>query len=453
MIRRLFVFASLCVSLGAYAAPTVAPGVPAAPVSFSFAGVPLVQFAQATYRDLLGRDFVLSNDVISLGKKVTVSVKDLQPAKLPTFVDQVLSQQGVRATFRDGVYFLDLASTGLDRADPPAGEYPPQAVDPKPVSGAHRLDADPVKVDQVDPGRDKEFHVVQAMNRPVEFLVAAVNAAVGNQVARAAGGSRMVLSISKDLKDQVLDLVDQLDVAAQVVEVSASFVEVTRSDSDASGLSLVAGTISSKLGVSVVPGDGRVSISAGRYDLVLDALAGDGRFNQVSNSRVVGDDAEKLMLSVGDETPTISSTGRDNQGNAVQNVVYRPSGVILDVLPHVLGSGRLSLAVDGQVSAFQSTTNGVSGSPTLVKRQVRTAVSVSDGEVLVIGGLNDSKTTRSTAGLSFLPRSWATRAGSQTKTDLVLILSARVLSRQGQKAQEKTVIGDKKPAISVSGDV
>lgn len=432
MIRRLFVCVSLFVCVGVSAAPAG----PVAPVSFSFGAVPLVQFAQATYRDLLGRDFVLSNELLGLGKKVTVSVKQLDPAKLPAFVDQVLAQQGVRATLRQGVYFLDVASGPVDQVlpvEPAAGRVQqlPQRVDQVEQNLAgnqvdqhaagEQVAAHPI--DQV-----KDLQVVQVMNRPVEFMVAAVNGAIGAQVARPAGGSRMVVSVPKERKDQVLSLVAQLDVAAQVVEVSASFIEVTRSQSDASGLSLVAGTISRKLGVSVVPAEGRVSIGAGRYDLVLDALAGDGRFNQVSNSRVVGDDAEKLSLSVGDETPTIASTGKDNLGNAVQNVVYRPSGVILDVLPHVLGSGRLALSVDGQVSAFQSTTNGVAGSPTLVKRQVRTAVSVADGEVLVIGGLNDSKVTRANAGLSFLPRSWSTRSGSETKTDLVLILSARVLA-------------------------
>lgn len=69
------------------------------------------------------------------------------------------------------------------------------------------------------------------------------------------------------------------------------------------------------------------------FQLVIDALNGDTRFNQLSNSRVVGDDHTKINLTVGNETPTISSTGKDNAGNAIQNIVYRPSGVIVDVLP------------------------------------------------------------------------------------------------------------------------
>jgi type II secretory pathway component GspD/PulD (secretin) len=432
-MKRLFAF--VFVFFAAFSVPAWS-----APVSFAFAGVPLVQFAQATYRDLLHRDFVVSSDLLSVGKKVTINVRAVDVDKLPAFVDQVLLSQGIRSSLRSGVYFLEPAGADLSPAVHQVDQVPAAAAVPSAQPGAAASASQP-GADVPAPPKDKdEFRVVQVMNRPVEFVAQAVNSIVGPNVARPGGGSRLVVSAPKDRLDVVSDLVAQLDVGVDQVEVSASFVEVTTSGSDASGLSLVAGMISRKLGVTVQPSQGRIAVSAGRYDLVLDALAGDGRFNQVSNSRVVGDEAEHFSLSVGDETPTIGSTGKDQLGNAVQNVVYRPSGVILDVLPRVLGSRRLSLVVDGQVSAFQSTTTGVAGSPTLVKRQVKTSVSVADGEVLVIGGLNDSKSTRSKTGFSFLPSSWASRNGSDNKTDLVLILSARLLSPDRTRAKDAPAV-------------
>lgn len=437
-MNRVFVsvFALLCsVVLPAWSAP----------VSFSFAGVPLVQFAQATYRDLLHRDFVVSSDLVANSKKVTINVKAVEADQLPAFVDQVLRSQGVKSTLRNGVYYLESSTeSSVDQGE--QGVRLPVAAD-----SSHLPSGVEDKAVLAEVPKD-EVRVLQVMNRPVDFMVQAINAAIGLPAARPGGGSRMVVSVAKDRLDQVLDLVGQLDVAVDQVEVSASFVEVTTKGSEASGLSLVANTVSRKLGLSIVPGDGRVTFSGSRFDLVLDALSGDGRFNQISNPRLVGDDGERLSLSVGDETPTIGSTGKDQLGNAVQNVVYRPSGVILDVQPRVMGSRRLSLVVDGQVSAFQATTNGVAGSPTLVKRQVKTSVSIGDGEVLVIGGLNDSKANNARSGFSFLPSTWATHSSSESKTDLVLILSARVLSSHGKHPQEKTVTSDKKPHIFVTGD-
>jgi len=191
---------------------------------------------------------------------------------------------------------------------------------------------------------------------------------------------------------------------------------------------LLATVLGARLGVTLgaVNSGSAFSVKNSKFELVIDALKTDGRFKQVSNSRVVGDDYEKLVLTVGDETPTIASTGRDNAGNTVQNVVYRPSGVIVDVLPKVLGNGRIQLLVDGQISNFKSTATGVTASPTLVKRQVKTKVTVADGDVLLIGGLNDTQSSGTSSALSFFP-SWAARSSTSAHTDLVLILSAKVV--------------------------
>jgi hypothetical protein len=148
------------------------------------------------------------------------------------------------------------------------------------------------------------------------------------------------------------------------------------------------------------------------------------RFKQVSNSRVAGDDYETLDVTFGDETPTAASTGKDNAGNAVQNVIYRPSGVIVDVVAKVLGSGRVKLQLDGQISSFKPTSTGVIGSPILIKRQVKTTITVANGEVQLIGGLNDSQAVNSSSSLPFLPATWGGKSSNTLENDLVLILSA-----------------------------
>lgn len=439
MIRRLCASAALCASLAGVSLPAWST-----PVAFKFSAVPLVDFAQFTYRELLHRDYVLSSELVGANKRVTVNVAGLDESKVVPFVEGVLLSQGIRSVERDGVFFLESVTASNQALPAPSDIAVPahQVMAPGPGSAAPGVASAPVDPVAVEP----EYRVFKVENRSPEFLAAAVNAVAGSSVARVAGGNRLAIAAPKPRIKALASLVEQLDVAADVVEVSASFVEVTMNDGTSSGLSLVNTALSSGLaasgGVSVVPAEGRVSVRGGRYELVLQALASDGRFKQVSNSRVVGDDAEKLLLSVGDEVPTIGSSSTDNQGNRIQNVVYRPSGVILDVLPRVLGSGRLSLLVDGQVSSFQSTTTGVSNSPTLVKRQVKTSVSVGDGEVLVIGGLTDTKSTASAGGFSFLPSSWRVRAGSNTKTDLVLILSARVMRGDTKNRPENSVTRD-----------
>ncbi len=389
-------------------APAIAAVSPGAPVSFSFAAIPVRDFAQATFRDMLGRDYVISNDLLALDKRVSISVKGLEPNKVAPFVDRVLRVQGVTVQDRDGVFFLDVVRTG-------------QAGDP--ASPGSALDKPPAP-------EVPDTLVVRLKHRAPTAMVELVNAAFGSSVARPAGGSSLVLVAPADRMKMLSRLVVQLDTPVPSVEVKASFIEVVRSEETARGVALVANAVSRRgLAVTLDPGTGSASFKAGSYELLLDALDGDGRFRQVSRSRIVGDELERLSLSVGDETPTLGRSSRDQAGNLVQDVVYRPSGVLLDVVARVLGSGRVSLQVDGQVSAFQSTLTGVENSPTLVKRQVKTALSLDDGEVLVIGGLDDSKVTETRSGFSFLPKSWGNRGTKNSSTELLLVLTANILKK------------------------
>lgn len=403
------------------------------PIGLDFSGVSLTTFASATYKTLLHRDFVIASDLADFSKKISVNVKAISPEKLPVFLDDLLLSQGIKSTLRGDVYFLSAAGA-IEKNDV---QLPVISDDEKTAkSGASQKSNNDINdlktADEKEKKPDLIVKIFMPQNRPGEFLALAANGAFRQPTVTVSGAVLVVTAQDEKRIDSVLELLALLDLSPASVEVSASFVEVSTSGASSSGLSLVASVLASRvpgLAVSVLPASGSITVQAGRYQAVLDALQSDGRFKQVSNSRVTGDSSEKMSLSVGDETPTISSTGRDNQGNALQSIVYRPSGVILDVLPRVLGSGGVALVVDGQVSSFQATQTGVAGSPTLIKRQVKTSVSVDDGQVLIIGGLDDSKASNGQSGFSFLPKSWATEKTSNSHTDLVLILSARVLKK------------------------
>lgn len=409
----------------------------AKPVSFDFQGVSLVAFSQATFKNIMGRDFVIAADVLVGDRKITMSVKNIDTADVPAFVESILQQQNIAVTLRNGVYYLtsvrpqDVVTEKAGKAS----EAVQMADASKPSSLGAQGDLNPPK--QLENGHlgrsvrrssDDESRIYNTNGRNTEFLATVVNSVFGLDVAVAAD-SRLVLTGSKSELDKVVGLVESLDVVPYKVNVSASWVEVARTDGAGRGISLLANVLGMKLGASIgtVNSATAISLKNTNFELVLDALNTDTRFNQISNSRMVGDEYKKINLTVGDETPTISSTGKDNSGNLVQNIVYRPSGVIIDVLPKVLGSGRINMDIDGQISSFKATQTGVSGSPTLSKRQVKTSVTVSDGEVLLIGGLNENKSTDSTSGLSFLPKSWTLANQSSSNTDLVLILSATVV--------------------------
>lgn len=418
----------------AVAAPALAP------VSLNFNATPLMSFGESIFKAVLHRDFVVSPDVIGIDKRITINVKNIDAADLPRFVEDLLLREGIVTTLKGGIYYLSLNRQGIADGPqgPPANNPGSAASGPlsTPVgrfveaeAGSAPGPADPISVAHFPASRkdDDESVVYSPQNRDTDFMVAIANSAFGSRSAVRAG-PHIVLTGSKGMITKLLVLLDAADTLPKRLTVSASWIEVSRSDAQGRGISLLANVLGAKLGLSLgtVNSGSAVSLKNSNFELVIDALKTDGRFKQVSNSRVSGDDYEPLNVTFGDETPTVSSTGKDNSGNAVQNVIYRPSGVIVDVIAKVLGSGKVKIAIDGQISSFKATATGVTGSPTLIKRQVKTTITVPDGEVLLLGGLNDSQSSDSSAGLPFLPASWSVTSGSSLQNDLVLILSAKV---------------------------
>ncbi len=415
-------------------------GAAAEEVALNFNGMPLPQFVQAVYRSLLKRDYVLSPDLAAFEKPISLSVRSIKSEDLPQLVESVLSSQGVRSELRNGVYFLSVL--GCDGGVCGAGNGRMQMPLSGPVMAApHGVPVESFGVTAVpSPGAlitgtsvlagstGVERDVYRPINRRADFLVAALNAALPEKPASAASGL-VVLSANKMRIEEVRKLAQQLDTSVHKVKLSATFVEVSSNESNGLGISLVAQVLGAKLGVRL--GDsssGSLTIGNGGFQAVIDALAADGRFKQVAAPTAVLDDYEKSVLSFGDSVPTISSTTLDRNGLPVLQVQYQQSGVLLNVQPAILGNGRINVIVDGQVSSFSATTTGVSGSPTLSKRQVQTTVTLDDGELLIVGGLNNKKEVASRIGLSFLPKSWAARSENSANTDLVLILSASKLN-------------------------
>jgi len=395
------------------------PVVVAAPVSFDFHGVTVVAFSQATFKSLLNRDFVIAPEVLSMDKRITVSVRAVEQKNVAAFVENILAGQGIAVTEKDGVYYL--AASKMATMVPTVVDTSVVGVKDV-VRGAAAVPAGVLDV-------PADSVVFAPQNRSAEFIAAALVAVFSPKSCVVAGSAVVFTGSPAELK-KLNALAGAIDQSPNTVDVSVSWVEVARSTGSARGVSLAVSVLGAKLGVSVgsLNSGGSVSIGGAKFQAVIDALETDGRFKQVSNSRVVGDDREVMTLTVGDETPTIGSSGKDNQGNSLQNVVYRPSGVIVNVTPRTLGNGKISLAIDGQISSFKSTVTGVSGSPTLIKRQVKTGVTVASGEVLLIGGLSDEHSNETGSRLSFLPASWRVKNSGSVSTDLVLIVSAKAAS-------------------------
>lgn len=83
------------------------------------------------------------------------------------------------------------------------------------------------------------------------------------------------------------------------------------------------------------------------------------------------------------------------------------------------------MQINQQLSSFIATTTGVNNSPTLIKREIQTNVGVSDGDLIVLGGLDENRTSNDTSGLPFLPQFLRANGREDSKIELLLVLETQ----------------------------
>lgn len=228
--------------------------------------------------------------------------------------------------------------------------------------------------------------------------------------------------------DRLASLLPQLDTPRGQILVRGAIYEVRNEGRTSSAVSLVGELLKGKLGIefgNTVQGD-RLTLRVGDLSAVFSALGQDTRFKSISRPQLRVRSGESATVSVGAEVPVLGQVTVDNRGQAVQSVEYRSSGVILTLTPRVY-RGSIDLDVSQEVSAFVATQTGVNNSPTLLKRAVTTKVAMVPGEVVVLGGLEQSGKTDEERGPSWLPRLLKAKGSIDESTELVVLLSVDVL--------------------------
>ena len=395
----------------------------ATPLQLNFNRASVQTFLGTLYGDVLRKNYVLSPDVLAMTRVVTLNVS-VEPDKLTAFVEGFMADQGLSVTDRDGVLYVGLRLPVL-LAPTVLSTSLPSALTPSVLSapGPARVEApEPVFTEPLPPA----FRVFKPSKTTPKHICESVNMVFVNSCHATA--STVLLAHPKYL-ETLTELAEKLDSRPALVDVSVTFVEVTGSKRDGFGLNLVASVLGGSVGLNLgaAVDTGTLTIKGANITAFLDVLRSDGRFKQVANpsGRVLS--GEAFNIAIGDDVPTLSGQSRDNTGQVTSQVIYRPSGVLLNVTPTAITENDHSLvatSVDAQVSSFSKTESGVNGSPTLSKRQVKTSLMLADGEVAVLGGLTGSRSVSSSSSLFGVTLA---NRDDDTSTDLLLLLSARVV--------------------------
>lgn len=221
----------------------------------------------------------------------------------------------------------------------------------------------------------------------------------------------------------VAKLIAELDVASAQVMVKAIVYEVSNEDRQASAVTILANLLGGKIELELGgnPLTQFASVSIGGLEAVFSALSTDSRFKVVSSPSMRVLDGATGRLTVGSETPVLGAITINRDGRDIQNVDYRASGVILHIKPQV-HEESIRLDLNQEISSFIPTTTGVNNSPTLIKRAVQTNIDIKSGEIIVLGGLDEQKTSADEFRIPFFPPFLSSKGNQRTRTELVLVL-------------------------------
>lgn len=217
----------------------------------------------------------------------------------------------------------------------------------------------------------------------------------------------------------------QVDLRQGEVSIRAWVYEVSSGNDRSSGFSIALNVLNSKLSIgagTIDPNANALRLSSGSLDVAIAALDSDSRFRVVTSPNMRAYSGKHGRMNVGQSVPVISSVSYPSSTAApVQSVAYQDAGVIFDVLPTVRGAVT-DIEVTVEISDFQKTSTGVNNTPTKNTRKFETATSLSDGDVVVMGGLGQTKGSEVESGLSFLPSFLNSRSATSARSDLVLVL-------------------------------
>ncbi len=174
--------------------------------------------------------------------------------------------------------------------------------------------------------------------------------------------------------------------------------------------------------------------------LVFNALAKDDKVNVLSSPSLMILNNQEATIKVGDSVPirTTESTNTGGSLNPIQtsNIEMLDTGVILTVKPRVNASGMIILEIDQSVdNAIQTESSGID-SPTILKRQIQTTVTVVDGESVVLGGLISEEHSYLNTGIPFLKDipylGWlfGTQGKKVVKNELIVVITPRVVANK-----------------------
>lgn len=244
-----------------------------------------------------------------------------------------------------------------------------------------------------------------------------------------------------------------LDFPPRQVLINARVYEVELTGALSNGVSVFlrsrnaagTGALPEKRLLGAFSSSGNLSLSAGtligatrELTAFLDASSSSGRAKVISAPSVVATDNIPATITVGTSVPTLASQaiagGAQSDGsslftNTIQNV---QTGISMEITARVNASGIVTMQVNQEVSSAQAPTGAIQ-SPSIDRSNVRTQITVNDGDMVAIGGIISDEQRYGRSRVPLLGRipiiggAFGGTSISSAKTELIILLQPQVI--------------------------
>lgn len=219
-----------------------------------------------------------------------------------------------------------------------------------------------------------------------------------------------------DIK-QIKGIVEKLDIVLLQVKIDVIITEVSLSDGQVSGLS----TFGISYGTSDTPGFSgntqtynltdasspafSVTATEKSFSAIFDVARQNQNIKVLSSPTIVTTHNKDGEVNISQSVPIITSTASDLSSITTtrSSVSYQDIGIKLLVKPLVGKNGAIQLDIDQSVDSISGyTTIDNNQQPLISKRRAKSFVSVKDGEVVVMAGLQQVDSTELESGVWLL---------------------------------------------------
>jgi len=269
---------------------------------------------------------------------------------------------------------------------------------------------------------------------------------------------RITVKATRKQLEEIEKMIPQFPVQTRQVQIEARIVEMSEEATEEfgsyltklTGTQVPAGTEGEGIKLEYGPKT-LAEVEGGKAQLLLDfsrLIAGEEKFNAILNMLISQGKAKVLseprVTTVTSDIPYLSGYTIVDE-KQVPEYSYTTVGIVLQVLPRIVGENLIQMSVVPIVGDYETTVEFGTEHP-IFKRQVApTNITVSDGEPIIIGGLIQEKKERKEnrlpvlSDLPVLGNLFKSYKDVKTTKNLLITVKPHILSQREIRGRTKRV--------------